>query len=243
MKNKLQIIHTEDYLLAVSDEEPEMLDWFYDTIDHVSSIPIYQRNTKQKSYKGCVKIIAYQPKNNAPELNLPLLPEMVFEYDVEKLPYDKLCYYDTRNPDFQIKEEYGYDKEEIDATGEFSKKDCTCDDCFYGRSVLADRIIKSATKKYSENDLRNIAKELASECLCIDGEISSPAQAFRWIEEKIQSLKTPTPKWFVVETYCEYSDDCPSKGAYDKQHLCKVVLKTETNPEGKSVLVGTYLFE
>ena len=29
-----------------------------------------------------------------------------------------LCYYDRRNPEFSIIEEYGYDKEEIDATGE-----------------------------------------------------------------------------------------------------------------------------
>jgi hypothetical protein len=235
MKNKLQIIHTDDYVLAVSDEEPEMLDWFYDTIDHVSSIPIYQRNTKQKSYKGCVKIIAYQPKNNAPELNLPLLPEMVFEYDVEKLPYDKLCYYDTRNPDFQIKEEYGYDKEEIDATGEFSKKDCTCDDCFYGRSVLANRIIKSATKKYSENDLRKAIELTILNCIVDTIGYDNHVVSFEGnIDKIIQSLKTPTPKWFVAEYKIEYTKD-----GLDYQ---SDELKT-TTINNKKYLAGTYLFE
>jgi len=68
----------------------------------------------------------------------------------------RLCYYDKRNPDFQIKEEYGYDKEEVEATGNFSKKDCACDNCFYGRSKLTEQLIWQQDKnKYSEEDLRN----------------------------------------------------------------------------------------
>ena len=54
---------------------------------------------------------------------------------------EKLCYYDTRNPDGvksymteeEIKEE-GYT-----AT---SKQDCNCDNCFYGRTKLALYILK-----------------------------------------------------------------------------------------------------
>jgi hypothetical protein len=48
-----------------------------------------------------------------------------------------LCCYDRRNPNFMITEEFGYDKEEIDATGDFPRKDCYCDNCFYGRTKLA----------------------------------------------------------------------------------------------------------
>lgn len=58
-----------------------------------------------------------------------------------------LCYYDRRNPDFQITEENDYDKEEIDATGDFARKNCACDDCFYGRSKLAEELLK-----YKENE-------------------------------------------------------------------------------------------
>jgi hypothetical protein len=67
----------------------------------------------------------------------------------------RLCYYDKRNPDFQIKEEYGYDKEEVEATGNFSKKDCACDNCFYGRSKLTEQLIWQQERMYSEEDLRN----------------------------------------------------------------------------------------
>ncbi len=58
-----------------------------------------------------------------------------------------LCYYDRRNPEFSIIEEYGYDKEEIDATGDFAKKDCSCNNCFYGRAKLAEELFK-----YKENE-------------------------------------------------------------------------------------------
>lgn len=51
---------------------------------------------------------------------------------------EELCYYDTRNPDNvateeEIKEE-GY--------GEHKKKNCYCDNCFYGRTKLAEELLK-----------------------------------------------------------------------------------------------------
>lgn len=55
---------------------------------------------------------------------------------------EKLCFYDRRNPIFSITEENGYDKEDVEITGNFSKKDCACDNCFYGRAKLAEYIIK-----------------------------------------------------------------------------------------------------
>ena len=61
--------------------------------------------------------------------------------EVAEIDLTNLCYYDKRNPDFQIKEEYGYDKEEVEATGNFAKKDCACDNCFYGRSKLTEQLI------------------------------------------------------------------------------------------------------
>lgn len=53
-----------------------------------------------------------------------------------------LCVYDRRNPDFAITEEYGYDKEDIDATGNFAKPNCGCDNCFYSRHKLAEEILR-----------------------------------------------------------------------------------------------------
>jgi len=71
-----------------------------------------------------------------------------------KIDLTKLCYYDRRNPDFSIKEEFGYDKEEVEATGNFAKKDCACDNCFYGRSALTEQLIKSQeTHSNSDEDM------------------------------------------------------------------------------------------
>lgn len=54
----------------------------------------------------------------------------------------KLCYYDRRNPDFMITEEYGYDKGEVDATGNHAKENCYCDNYFRGCSPLAEDILR-----------------------------------------------------------------------------------------------------
>lgn len=66
-----------------------------------------------------------------------------------KIEYIKkrLCIYDKRNPDFDIKLEYGYSKEEVNSTGNFAKKNCACDNCFYGRTTLAEELLK-----YSKNE-------------------------------------------------------------------------------------------
>lgn len=53
-----------------------------------------------------------------------------------------LCIYDRRNPDFAITGEYSYDKEDVDATGNFAKPSCSCDNCFYERTKLAEEILK-----------------------------------------------------------------------------------------------------
>lgn len=59
----------------------------------------------------------------------------------------KLCYYDRRNPYFAIEEANGYDPEEVSATGNYSKDGCCCDNCFYGRSKLAEEILRLMSKK------------------------------------------------------------------------------------------------
>ena len=61
----------------------------------------------------------------------------------------KLCYNDLRNPDGikdTLSEEYGYTKEEISTYGNFKKEECYCDNCFYGRTVLAEKILELELK-------------------------------------------------------------------------------------------------
>ena len=79
--------------------------------------------------------------------------------EVAEIDLTNLCYYDKRNPDFQIKEEYGYDKEEVEATGNFAKKDCACDTCFYGRSKLTEQLIWQQERMYSEEEVIAIVEK------------------------------------------------------------------------------------
>ncbi len=78
--------------------------------------------------------------------------------EAAEIDLTKLCFYDKRNPDFQIKEEYGYDKEEVETTGNYSKKDCACDNCFYGRSNLTEQLILQQERSYSEDELKSAFK-------------------------------------------------------------------------------------
>lgn len=57
--------------------------------------------------------------------------------------YENLCYWDLRNPDG-----YEPDEDELEDFGNFSKKDCSCDNCFYGRTTLAEYIIKKLKINY-----------------------------------------------------------------------------------------------
>jgi hypothetical protein len=99
---QFEIIETTDYILAVSDEqvkegdfvveihtfkrEPYIGKCFYPKNDGTVTDEILKRDLLSVNYEGhyetlarphnCKKIIAYQPKGNAPELDLPLLPEI-----------------------------------------------------------------------------------------------------------------------------------------------------------------------
>ena len=55
---------------------------------------------------------------------------------------EELCYYDSRNPD--VVGIYGMTDEELkeDGYGNHAKKDCSCDNCFYGRTKMAEELLK-----------------------------------------------------------------------------------------------------
>jgi hypothetical protein len=233
---KLQIIETPDYILAVSDEEikeGEICNYgkslfLVESILHKSG-PFRHLNPKIEiqgkflpdmkvgkfdSMTPLKKIIAYQPKNNAPELNLLLLPEMVVEDDVEKFA-NKHC-------------------EEMDRIGN------SCD--FH--SFIEGH--KSATKVYSEKDLVRVVeymlKNQISEELRIELHTNFDKGVFilsEYMKKIIQSLKPKTPTYFVAEM--EY---WKNSKVYDQPDtlLDNPVLKT-TTINGKTYLVGTYLYE
>lgn len=65
---------------------------------------------------------------NSSQATCTLAKNQITPVEKESL-LSKLCWYDPRNPN--------YDKE----NGE-QKKDCHCDNCFYGRASLAENILK-----------------------------------------------------------------------------------------------------
>jgi len=164
---KLERIETPDYVLAVSDEEPKTGNWIVE-LENLSVWQIQiQPNTIVSRYK---KIIAYQPKNNAPELELPLLPEMVVEDDVEKLAEKHIENYEV----------FFDTKKEIDHT-----------------KIGFIAGYKAATKVYSEKDLKKVLKMLYNSFK--KGYVAELDVDFQEADEIIQSLKQLTPKWFVAE--------------------------------------------
>jgi len=163
---KFEIVETPDYLLAVSDETPIYPEPYFVS----NSLGDRIENAETKPSGIIKKFIAHRPKGNAPELDLPLLPEIVVEDDVEKLAKK---YVDDNYPHYT----------------NLKEKAAAIEDVIWG--------YKAATKVYSEEDLRK-AIDLARETLEYDeqhGWYSTMSE-----DEIIQSLKNPkTPKWFVAE--------------------------------------------
>jgi len=86
MEMKLKIIETPDYILAVSDEKvSDVFPNYYWCIKD-NEFYRFSEDVMCDVEKGDKPIIAYQPKTkDVPELDLPLLSEIVVEEDVEKL--------------------------------------------------------------------------------------------------------------------------------------------------------------
>jgi hypothetical protein len=253
METKFKILETEKYTLAVSDKEVKLsndnIGFFLRTHSISTNIDIIQNPSFTSKYKY-EKIIAYQPKGNAPELDLPLLPEeeccegdgsncngscCIVEDDVEKLA-----------------------KKYINDT----LRDEESDDYFLGRMEGFKDCYKSATKKYSEDDLRK-AIAMAKIAKTDDGLIDMDSWISNGYEgatpaynenEIIQSLKQP--KWFVaeVEYYYHSSKELYSDAGFVKctkeQYesikseipTCPLKIELKTiDINNKIHLVGTYL--
>jgi hypothetical protein len=92
---QFKIIPTEDYILAVSDEEIKESEELIPNKWYINSYRGYDKPFKNHNLdnNGYLKqVIAYQPKGNAPELDLPLLPEIVIDNDEVKKVATKTCY-------------------------------------------------------------------------------------------------------------------------------------------------------
>jgi hypothetical protein len=208
METKFKIVETEEYTLAVSDGV-KAGDKSVLMVEGFTPMILTHFEPVEEGYEG-KKIIAYKPKGNAPELDLPLLPYV--EDDVEKLA-----------------------------------------ESYYTQIRLAERTAfkfgyKSATKVYSEDDLKKMfayAHQVGMNTLL---QTQSPHLLEKQDEHKlrdgfIQSLKQP--KWFVAEMKCGRcyiplkDDDCWSAKECSRNSKNDLLLTTTIN--GKTYLVGTYL--
>jgi hypothetical protein len=187
MQTKFRIIETPDYWLAVSDDEIKKGNWviFLDkkllyNVEYNSQLFDYNNDT------NCKKIIAYQPKHkHAPKFNLPLLPEIVVEDDVEKLA--------------ETKAETHLEKIKDTARRWFWKKGFKVG---YKAATKVSRKEEPisfylwATKKYGS------VKPVEEGCIVEKTDYKGLFHIY------IQSLKQPkTPKWFVAEYKTEYTED------------------------------------
>jgi hypothetical protein len=209
---KLPIIETPDYILAVSDEGIKR----NDVLIYPLTDAIFKWDGNMPTRNEDRKIIAHLPKDDAKELNLPLLPEIVVEDDVEKLG-----------------EEYVIDESYLPVY----KEECR-------RAYING--YKAATKVYSEEDLRKAFNFGANEGynykdLESIGEEPEELSEKDW-NNFVKTFKQPkTPKWFIAETVCDQClDDETADSCYCNFGNHKTVLKTTTNSQGQQVLVGTY---
>jgi hypothetical protein len=180
MKNKFKIIETPDYILAVSDEAIEEGNYVYQVNFEKTNTQVIQcikpfqakiANDKNGSFTK-LKIIAYKPKRNSPELDLPLLPEMVVEDNIEK--FADINGYHESDLDKIYKE--GFRDGHKAATKVYSEND------------LKKAFNFGTNEGYNYKDLESMDEE--------PEELSEED----W-NSFVRNLNQPkTPKWFVAET-------------------------------------------
>jgi hypothetical protein len=233
MENKFKIIETEEYTLAVSEKEIKHGEGLIPNEWYINSYRGYDKPFKNHNLdsNGYLKrVFAYQPKNNAPTLDLPLLPELVVEDDVElELKNFKssnvLDILNMGNINYLSNGDIVYNPDLL-----FIKRN----DRWFSKH-------KSATKTFSEEDLRKAFDFGTNEGYNYKDLESMDEEPEELSEEDwnsfVRNLNQPkTPKWFVAEIKSIYN-----KEAYEIEES-KMELKT-TSKNGKKYLVGTYLYE
>ncbi len=177
---RLELIETPDYVLAVSNDEIKEGDYHVaiQIVERVGSKAIAYTDKEQlkaiSEIGGAKKIIAYQPKGDAPELDLPLLPEIVVEDDVEKIFKEQV----SRRDD--------------DGYPVFGQEDFQI-----LKYCIKEIITSSATKVYDEEDLRKAFNAGYDLNTWEQLEIPNEERDYLHEDDYIQSLKQP--KWFVAE--------------------------------------------
>jgi hypothetical protein len=221
MKTKFKIIETPDYVLAVSLKPSKKGQLCYDITDDTiftkkyDSIPHPLTNDNPVNENNYLPIIAYQPKNNAPELDLPLLPEMIVGDDVED------------NPKI-----HDWVQEVILKEGKNWNDQDALEPVYYG----IVKGYKAATKVYSEDDLIRVAIHCWN--IASRPEYGKTYNVNEIALNYIQSLKQP--KWFVAEMEEQIPEGFTFGLHGNDEPPTEWVLKT-TTINGKTYLVGKFV--
>ena len=199
MNNKLEIIETPDYILAILEYKPisepcYRFHKFEKTINH----PYHSLEHGEK-YTNCwLEIIAYQPKGNVPELNLPLLPEISVEDDVNL----KAQYYavSTKSPNREAHRR-GYVEGHKAATKVYSEDDLIDFATFRnGGDVnkelqLWKSLKQPKTPKWFVAEMELLTRDV-SDCIGMDGEPNGVP-----FQEYVLKTTTINGKTYLVGTY------------------------------------------
>jgi hypothetical protein len=219
MQTKFEIIETPDYILAVSDEvlrdvRPYKGKYHLEDETTINIFPNYLTDLF-----ACKLIVGYQPKHkHAPKFNLPLLPEIVVEDDVEKLA-------ENLYP--------------IPFPNKFSNMN---QEAYKERAAFIEGH-KSVAKIYSEEDLRKAFQAGDNYRYYENGGFRSIPSDVLDEDAYIQALKKPKIlKWFVAELERKLVLNLGIEVFNPNTHVYVDELKT-TKINGKTYLVGTYKYE
>jgi transposase-like protein len=221
MKIKFKIIETPDYILAVSDEEIEVGDYFYGPavkkVLYASKDMLSWNNDTTQEHKGWKKIIAYQPKNNASELELPLLPnlcphckkgclELIKGNNLHTIDHYQCSNCDSTYselPEIVVEDDVEKLNEKLNIVYTLLKRrglfDTGIEELLKIENLLIQARIesneKAATKKYSEEDLVEFCMNMLSQYTQGNTNIHN-----RELLKESLTCKQSKPKWFVAET-------------------------------------------
>jgi len=174
------IIETPDYILEVSDEQVKEGNCFLHPDNTI------ERASRDLDGRGVRKIIAHKPQNNAPALDLPLISEIIAEDDVEKFACN--IYNLSYEEYLHIREHVSQTRESVEAEYEHLGLEIP-NKYFDVISFIVGYNYKSATKVYSEEDLRKAYNT---------NHYSQEEKEKHWESFK-QSLKQPINK--VIKTW------------------------------------------
>jgi len=246
MQTKFEIIETSDYTVAVSEEvlrdvRPHKGKYHLENGTTINIFPTYLTDLLE-----CQLIVGYTPKNNAPELDLPLLPEIVVEDDVENQKWYKDAI-SVLKDEHSIKMakmclKAGYNA----ATKVYSEEDLNSSVTIDGKKYTVGDKVWYGLNKDTPDEITFTEGyvcfgEFSAEIYICYGyyvgdeigiQVSESGLTSEY--EIIQSIKQPTPKWFVAEYKTEYTEDGLD---YQSDELKTTVIN------GKTYLVGTYLYE